>query len=448
MSAAAAAIDLLKALEGPEPCGPSLRYDPLYDRIRQERRQDSGGAVLDGTAKVADHKAAINLITEALATRTKDLQLAVWLTDSLIHREGFAGLRRGIDLVRGLLEEFWDNLHPQPEAPGDYEYRISALEWLSSEPRVSRETCPILSVRFVPITINGLNWLDYEEKGRKDAPASKKEEFEKGFQATPKLFYRERDADLASCIESVQALERLCDERFGKNGPAFGGLTRALDDLRLTVRSLLRLKLETDPDPLEPDVKKDGEPSSPGVASGAEGTAPVTAPGAAPADELGVDVRGLEPQQPREAVARIVAAARYLRRVEPANPAGYLVIRALRWGELRAGGSDVQPALLAAPATEVRRQLKILAAAERWAELLELAESAVAGECGRGWLDAQRYAVLACDKLGYTAAARAIRSELACLLQDYPKLGSATLPDDTGAANPETIEWLAIVRKN
>jgi hypothetical protein len=44
--------------------------------------------------------------------------------------------------------------------------------------------------------------------------------------------------------------------------------------------------------------------------------------------------------------------------------------------------------------------------------------------------------------LGYLAAANAIKSELACLLADYPKLVSATLLDDTGTANPETAAWL------
>src|SRR5215813_559218 len=121
MTATAPAIDLLKPIEGNDPCGLNLRYEPVYDNIRLARKQDSGGAVADGAPKVADHKAAVNLITEALATRTKDLQLAVWLTDSLIHREGFAGLLRGLDLTRGMLVTFWENLHPQPESPGDYE---------------------------------------------------------------------------------------------------------------------------------------------------------------------------------------------------------------------------------------------------------------------------------------------------------------------------------------
>jgi type VI secretion system protein ImpA len=61
---------------------------------------------------------------------------------------------------------------------------------------------------------------------------------------------------------------------------------------------------------------------------------------------------------------------------------------------------------------------------------------------GRGWLDLQRYTIKACDELGYTAAAAALRSELKTFLHDFPQLLAATLNDDTGAANPDTLAWL------
>jgi type VI secretion system protein ImpA len=86
--------------------------------------------------------------------------------------------------------------------------------------------------------------------------------------------------------------------------------------------------------------------------------------------------------------------------------------------------------------------LKSLAKAGRWADVLEYAEQAMATECGRAWLDVQRYVVTACDNLGYDAVAAAIRSELKCLLNDYPALSTATLLDETGAANPDTSAWL------
>jgi type VI secretion system protein ImpA len=142
-----------------------------------------------------------------------------------------------------------------------------------------------------------------------------------------------------------------------------------------------------------------------------------------------------------QAILHVVAAAQYIRRQTPASPASYLLLRALRWGELR-GAPDVKQADLPAPQAEVRKSLRTAAAGNNWKAVLEAAEGAMGNPCGRGWLDLQRYAIRATTELGYAAAAKAIRSELKSLLVDFPELTKATLNDDTGAANPETLDWL------
>jgi type VI secretion system protein ImpA len=100
--------------------------------------------------------------------------------------------------------------------------------------------------------------------------------------------------------------------------------------------------------------------------------------------------------------------------------------------------------MLEAPPTEIRQQIKRLALAEKWKELLETAEAVMALPCSRAWLDLQRFVVQACVALGrnYDDIAVAIRSELRCLLRDVPHLLEATLMDDTPAANSQTRDWL------
>ncbi len=437
--------NLLKPIDGPNPCGVFLRYEPVYDKIREARRLDDGGAVIDGVPKTADHKLAVDLASDALAKKSKDLQLAAWLTDSLIYREGFAGLNRGLVLMRDLIESFWDNVYPEIE-DGDAALRAAPLDWLGSDPALAKGSCPVLSVRFVPITASGRSWLDYQEKSKKDAEQGKAEEFESGFQATPKAFYKQQAADLTAALESLDQLSALCDQRFGKDGPSFYNLKRALEEIQNTVGILLKRKLETDPDPPEPaSAAAGGETGADAPAATTEGMAEAALATTVTGlfEEFQGEIQGLEPKHQQEALVRIVAAARFMRRAKPASPVAYLLLRSLRWGELRGRGPELDESLLVAPSTEVRTRMKTLAANKRWAELLELTESAAATECARGWLDLQRYAITACEALGYTAAANAIKSELSCLLADYPKLVSATLLDDTGAANPETAAWLA-----
>ena len=148
-----------------------------------------------------------------------------------------------------------------------------------------------------------------------------------------------------------------------------------------------------------------------------------------------------EPADRSAAVAGVAAAAQFLRKREPYSPAPYLMLRGLRWGELRAS-SD--PAVLEAPPAEIRRQIRTMALNNRWADVLEAAENVMALPCGRAWLDLQRFVVEACVALGsdYNAIAIAIRSELRTLLRDLPELLDATLSDETPAANPETQTWL------
>ena len=100
--------------------------------------------------------------------------------------------------------------------------------------------------------------------------------------------------------------------------------------------------------------------------------------------------------------------------------------------------------MLEAPPTEIRQQIKRLALAQKWKELLDTAEAVMALPCSRAWLDLQRFVVEACKALGrnYDPIAIAIRTELRCLLRDVPNLLDATLMDDTPAANSQTRDWL------
>src|SRR5215472_15733144 len=65
-------------------------------------------------------------------------------------------------------------------------------------------------------------------------------------------------------------------------------------------------------------------------------------------------------------------------------------------------------------------------------------------ECGRGWLDVQRYASRACLEMGsyYDPVRTAIMSGLRALLADYPRLPEMTMMDDTPTANSETRAWI------
>lgn len=446
--------DLLNPISADKPAGENLQYAPIFDKIKEARRQDDDtpqGEWAHGR-KVADWPLTIKLINETLATKTKDLQLTAWLAEAMLRREGITGLREVLDLNRALIENFWDSLYPELE-DGDAEFRAGKLQWIGDT--LER------AVKLVGLTRTGLNWEQYKEsravgseetadtdekqKARREAIAEGKiplEQFDKDFDAAPKTFYVNLEAAFDGTLESLALLEETCDTKFGRAAPGFGTLRGALEEVRQTVHSLLQRKREKEPDaPVSVDepaaelADVEETPVEAGLPSA------VTVRVAAPARRGALSA---EPVDRDDAVARVVASAKFLRQADPYSPAPYLLMRGLRWGELRAAGDRIDETLLAPPPTEVRQKLKSLALGSNWSEALETAETAMGLECGRGWLDLQRYAGRACLELGsyYDPIRTGIISGLRALLADYPQLPDLTMMDDTPTANSETRAWI------
>ena len=131
--------EFLKPISAEAPAGQDVRYDVVYDEIRDARETDpdlpQGEWVEE--RKVADFKKVAKLAGDVLTKRSKDLQVAAWLMEAWIYKEGFEGLRAGLELQRELLERFWDGVHPEID-DGDLDYRAAPLEWIAGylEPAV------------------------------------------------------------------------------------------------------------------------------------------------------------------------------------------------------------------------------------------------------------------------------------------------------------------------
>src|SRR5665213_6652 len=448
--------DILAPIPGDNPSGANLRHAPIYDQIKEARRQEVAGPQGDWEheIKTANYKAVIQLTQDTIATKSKDLQLAVWLVEALIYQEHMPGLCAGLTLLRDLTESFWDSLYPELE-DGDAEFRATPLEWLGNYFDPSKGSSPAFAVRSIPITRSGLDWFQYkisrtvpseaDAQGNESKADARRvalsegklapEELHRPFRETPKTFYRQLESDFKTAGENLEALDAVCKEKFADAAPSFRELRRALEEISTSARILLQEKLKLDPDPVARSE------TSVDSVEGAEASA------SDGVSQDGIEISGnLELRTRQDALRRLVASAKFLRRSDPSDLVPYLMVRALRWGELRSANGDVAGALMEAPSADIRVQLKNSALAQDWNKVLETAESAAATGCGRGWLDLHRYTIRACDELGYAGVARALRSSLKALLSDLPRLPTMTLADDTGTANPETMDWL--VREN
>src|SRR5688572_10624211 len=214
--------DLLTPIPGDNPAGTDLRYE-LYDIIREARREEidapTGG--WDRPRKTADWALVAKETSNALATKSKDLQLAVWLVESSYHRESFAGFAAATRVTAKLIETFWDHLYPQIE-DGDLEARVAPLAWLGGDKQ------PLIqAIRLAGVTNGGLTIFkfrdsqdvgfesesdDYDKKqARKKKMESGKmsgEEFDQAVKATPKAWYKQLAADIVAALDAISALDR------------------------------------------------------------------------------------------------------------------------------------------------------------------------------------------------------------------------------------------------
>jgi len=139
--------DILAPIAGENPSGVDLRYDTkllIYDKIKEARRQDDELAqgAWQTERKTANWPVALKLSQDTLATTSKDLQLAAYLTEALLQMERFAGLRQGLDITLRLLTDFWDTVYPLIEE-GDRELRARPLAWIGSMLDMPIRSAPI-----------------------------------------------------------------------------------------------------------------------------------------------------------------------------------------------------------------------------------------------------------------------------------------------------------------
>jgi type VI secretion system protein ImpA len=130
MSHADTTDPLLAPVDDTTPAGPNLEYDPAFTQLEQiatPMPERTMGDSLKAAQEPDWDKVAS--AAEALLARTKDLRVAVHLSAARTRRQGLAGWAASLRLVRGLLEQYWDDVHPQLDADDDNDptSRINAV---------------------------------------------------------------------------------------------------------------------------------------------------------------------------------------------------------------------------------------------------------------------------------------------------------------------------------
>jgi len=241
---------LLAPIPGENSAGTSLRYDPVYDELQEARRADD---LLDRgdwqhEIKVSDWDKVFNLCVSSLTERSKDLQIGVWLLEALSSTEGFEGLHAGLQVMTGLLQQFWDNVYPEIE-DDDLDYRAGPLEFLNDKVWLVIKQIPLTD----PKTTPGYSWLQWQESRQESSAAGKisAEDFDRAVRSCSKSFYQTLSDKVAGCLSEFQLFDQIVDEKFGREAPRLAELRTALDDCNLLVSRILKEKKEQEPDSVD-----------------------------------------------------------------------------------------------------------------------------------------------------------------------------------------------------
>lgn len=133
---------LLEPIAGDAPSGPDLEYDPAFLALgvaaEGKPEQQFGDTII---AAVEPDWADVGNQAQALLGRSKDLRPAVLLLRAATRAQGLPGMRLGLELLAGLLEQFWDSVHPQldPDDDNDPTMRLNALAALNDEAAMVRD---------------------------------------------------------------------------------------------------------------------------------------------------------------------------------------------------------------------------------------------------------------------------------------------------------------------
>jgi len=107
---------LLEPVSADKPVGDPLDNDPAFLALEM-LSQGTPERVMGEVIVPAEAPNWSQLRDQALSLfgRSKDLRVAILLTRALLHTDAIQGVSSGLTLLRGMVDRYWEELHPQPD---------------------------------------------------------------------------------------------------------------------------------------------------------------------------------------------------------------------------------------------------------------------------------------------------------------------------------------------
>lgn len=322
---------LLAPISADLPCGEDAGFSDLFDRIREARRADDASlpqGEWQTEVKLADWRVALDLSSEALTRVSKDLQAAGWLGEALIARHGLDGARDAFAVMSGLIERYWDGLHPLADGE-DLEERAGKLAWFNSNAAAALRRMPLNTDAAAVVTL--LDWQTSREvdnlarqnaQAHQEAIAADKlngEAFDARMRAVADDDLRGRLAAIAVAQTAYAQLRLVTDAKFGRASPSLADIETALKRLAQVLQQAAKAKGLLDA-------------TDAGTEEGDETAA--DAPQRSAAGATSLDLGGDSRASKQAALRALADIADYFKRNEPHSPVASLLEQAVNWANM------------------------------------------------------------------------------------------------------------------
>ncbi|MDP4840117.1 MAG: type VI secretion system protein TssA [Alphaproteobacteria bacterium] len=329
----------LKPISKKEPSGKSLRYEKEYDKIRDAKKveEDLPQGVWTHDLKEADWDKTAKLCIDALQTKSKDIQISLWLAECWFHEYQVYGLRYGLYLIQQLLEKFWDTVHPY--SADDPEYRMSPLLWFDRA--VTKALSQVIIALPTDDSKESFTFWDYRSRVLKTSPAEKEAANQKqspspkpstlfydAVKLTPTQFYKDLTNDLKETLKIIRDIEAFVENKY-KDYP--GILMRCRGHIEQILHFANGIYQERPPEisqnaSLKPDKQAENNEF---ILSPLTNKSPSML-------KSPFKIKG-ELQSREQAYDLLSKIADYLSEIEPHSPTPYLIRRAVNWGNMSLG---------------------------------------------------------------------------------------------------------------
>lgn len=264
-----------------------------------------------------------------LEQQAKDLDVATWLTEALTRRYGFVGLRDALQLIEGLVTQYWDHLYPMPDEDG-IETRVAQFAGLNGRANDGVLTPPI---RRLPITegytpgpftyFQYQQAVELERTTNEDAKESKAEKLgfnlqviEQAVAASDAQFFIDLLEDIELSITSCRHLEKLFETHCGlDDAPSMRSIINVLEECSSAINHLAKYKLPVsviaESEALDPiiNINKNPEDLTHALTTEAVFSREV-------------------------AFKQLIEISKFFKKTEPHSPVSHALEKAVKWGNM------------------------------------------------------------------------------------------------------------------